>query len=53
MNIQSVFCEVCSLTFTEYEYDKDGCCPYCGNQDELTLVDLVDDEIEGVVCDES
>ena len=53
MNVHSVFCEVCSLTFTEYEYEFAECCPYCGNQDEVTLVGLVDDEIEVMTCDES
>lgn len=53
MNIQSVFCEVCSLTFTEYEYETTNACPYCGNQDEALLSSLVDDEIEGVSCEES
>ena len=51
-NVESVFCEVCSLTFTEYEYEIAECCPYCGNQAAETLLGLVDDEIEVMRCDE-
>jgi hypothetical protein len=53
MNVHSVFCVVCSLTFTDYEYETTNACPYCGNDDEALLLDINDD-IDGVeLCDES
>ena len=52
MNVESVFCEVCSLTFTEYEFETTNACPYCGNQDEASLLDVNGDEIEVMICDE-
>jgi rRNA maturation endonuclease Nob1 len=52
MNVETIYCEVCSLTFTEYELETTNACPYCGNQAAETLLGLVDDEIEGVLCDE-
>ena len=52
MNVETIYCEVCSLTFTEYEYEIAECCPYCGNQDEASLLDVNGDEIEVMRCDE-
>lgn len=43
MNVETIYCDVCSLTFTEYEYEIAECCPYCGNDEEETLKGLCDD----------
>ena len=40
MNIATIYCVECSLTFTEYEYETTNACPYCSNDDDGKLLDV-------------
>ena len=40
MYVSTIYCTVCSLTFTEIEYEETNACPYCHNDDDGKLLDV-------------
>lgn len=40
MNVATIYCVACSLTFTESEFETTNACPYCGNDDDDKLLDV-------------
>ena len=51
MYVSTIYCTVCSLTFTESEFEATNACPYCSNDDYGKLLD-VNGDFDLIIGDE-